>query len=753
MLASSCSTTRNFTEGQSLLNKYEITGIDAALKEKINPYIRQKPNRKLFGISKIRLTLYQLANVKHPGRISNLIQNNLGEAPVLYDSSISNISAMQIQQVLNSYGYFLAKVNFKDNTRHRKTTVNYQIELGKAYHIRNIQYSIKDSTIQSIYFYKLNESLLKIGSQYDQANLANERDRITKDLRNFGYYFFNREYIHFDIDTALKSNQLDLNVIIENPENSSKHQSYKLKNIEAKILSDQINDSSNNDAILLSKVNFINTNHKIHPKILRRMLFLEKDKKFNEDDLTLTYNRLGDLGIFKYINIDFEKDSIDSTLLNAKIQLSLAKRQSTNTELEGYVASENVGTSANFIYSNRNIFKGAEVFEFKIRAGLETQAFVDAGSSNIPVFNSRETNTSASITFPGFIFFRDKPTYVLFSNPKSRIGLNYISENRPEYSRRTLNSTFSYEWKQNNFVSHSLSPMTINYVNSNLSVEANNLLDSLNNVYLRESFEPHITLGLRYSVVISNQQLNQLKNYYYIKFNIEVMGTGLYGASILLNDKKNSFGQFEFFNLPYYNYTRPEIDLRYFKNYGSRSQLVYRFNTGIGFAYWNSKVLPFEKQFFTGGANSIRAFRARSVGPGGYNNIDLSSLNLDQTGNLKIEGNVEYRFDILERFIGAKLKGASFVDFGNVWDIKKKSSDIEGFNPSAFYKELAIGTGVGLRLDYRFLLFRFDLGLKVRDPRFENENRWVIQNINNSDWKNTNNYSFFNFNFGIGYPF
>ena len=231
------------------------------------------------------------------------------------------------------------------------------------------------------------------------------------------------------------------------------------------------------------------------------------------------------------------------------------------------------------------------------------------------------------------------------------------------------------------------------------------------------------------------------------------MGTGLYATSKLFNEKKNSLGQFEFFNLPYYNYTRPEIDLRYFKNFGSRNQLVYRFNTGIGFAYWNSKVLPFEKQFFTGGANSIRAFRARSVGPGGYNNIDLSSLNLDQTGNLKVEGNVEYRFDILERFIGAKLKGASFIDFGNVWDIKKKSTDIEGFNASAFYKELAIGTGFGLRLDYRFLLFRFDLGLKLRDPRFENSNRWVIQNINNPDWKNTNDYSFFNFNFGIGYPF
>ena len=754
MLASSCSSTRNFSEGQSLLKNYQIKGVDANLKEKITPFIRQKPNRKLFGISKVRLQLQLLFDRKKPTKLSNWIINNLAEPPVIYDSTLSRISVIQIQQLLMNNGYFLAKVKYEDTTRHKKTKVTYHIEPNQAYHIRNIQYTIKDSIVQSIYFYKLNESLLQIGMQFDQTALANERDRITKYLRNFGYYYFNREYIHFDIDTALKSHQLDINVIIENPEKANKHESFKLKNIETTIISDNIKTGLLSDTIELNNVKFIHTKNKIQAKILRRMLFLERGKKFNEDDLLLSYNRLGDLGIFKYINIDFEKDSIDSTQLNASVQLSLAKKQSTHTELEGYVASENVGTSANFIYSNRNIFKGAEVFEFKIRAGLETQAFVDANQSSIPVFNSRETNTSASLTFPGFIFFRDKPTYVLFSNPKSRIGLNYISENRPEYSRRTLNSSFSYEWKQNNYVSHSFAPMTINFVNSFLSTEANNLLDSLNNIYLRESFEPHITLGIRYSLVISNQQLNQFKkNYYYIKFNLEVMGTGLYAASRLLNEQKNNLNQYEFFNLPYYNFTRPEIDARYFNNFGTRSQIVYRFNTGVGFAYWNSKVLPFERQFFTGGANSIRAFRARSVGPGGYRNIDLSSLNLDQTGNFKIEGNIEYRFDILERFIGAKLKGASFLDFGNVWDIQKNANELEGFKPSTFYKELAIGTGVGLRLDYRFLLFRFDLGLKLRDPRFENANRWVIEQFNNNVWKDANNYNFFNFNFGIGYPF
>jgi outer membrane protein assembly factor BamA len=281
----------------------------------------------------VRLHLHQLFDRKKPTKLSNWIINNLAEPPVIYDSTLSRISVIQIQQLLMNNGYFLAKVKYEDTTRKKQTNVIYHIEPNQAYHIRNIQYTIKDSIVQSIYFYKLNESLLQIGMQFDQTALANERDRITKYLRNFGYYYFNREYIHFDIDTALKSHQLDINVIIENPEKANKHESFKLKNIETTIISDNIKTGLLSDTIELNNVKFIHTKNKIQAKILRRMLFLERGKKFNEDDLLLSYNRLGDLGIFKYINIDFEKDSIDSTQLNASVQLRLAKKQSTNTEL------------------------------------------------------------------------------------------------------------------------------------------------------------------------------------------------------------------------------------------------------------------------------------------------------------------------------------------------------------------------------------------------------------------------------------
>ncbi len=737
------------------MHSYQIKGLKGALRDDAHIYVRQKPNRKFLGIAKVYLKIYQMFDWKKETRWSKKIKNGLGEPPILYDSALTKISATQIKQYLFNKGYFQAEVTFSDTIKKKKAYVVYKSDKKMPYSIRNIQYFIKDSVVQSIYFYKLNQSKLKIGAQYDQENIELERQRITKDLKNYGYFFFNREYIHFKVDTALKTKQLDIKVYIENPNNKNAHQFYKINDIVVNVNSNNISRAAlSTDTSKIDSMVFIDKERVIKAKVLHRMIFLHSGVSYSDNDVELSYNRLGDLGIFKFVSIEFAVDSTDSTQLNSYIELIPGKKQATNTEIEGYVASENIGTSANFVYTNRNIFRGGEVFEFRVKAGLETQAFIDANQQNIPVFNSQETNTSASVTFPGFVFFRDKPTYGIYSNPRTRFGVNYITENRPEYARNTFNSSFSYEWKQNQNISHTVFPFSINFVNSNLSTEAEQLLDNLNNPYIKESFDPHITLGIKYSLIFNNQRINIFKDYFYFRFNIEVMGTGLYAASTLLSRPKNDNGLYQFFDLPYYNFTRPEFDFRYFHNIDRKNQLVYRINSGLGFAYWNSVVLPFERQFFTGGSNSVRAFKARSVGPGTYSDITSNELNLDQTGDFKIEGNFEYRFDIFDRFIGSKLKGASFIDFGNVWTISNQSASPEAaFKFSTFYKELAVGTGVGLRMDYSFLLFRFDLGLKLRDPRFDGKDRWVIRNINNSEWILQNDYSFLNFNFGIGYPF
>ncbi len=737
------------------MHSYKIEGLKGNLKDQSHVYIRQKPNRKFLGFFKVYLSIHNTFDGK--SKLAKRMREGLGEPPVIYDSTISKFSASQIQQFLFNKGYFNAEVRYSDTIKHQKAYVHYKAVLKEPYTIRNIHYNIKDSAVRSIYFMGLNRSKLAMDANYDQDVIQEERERIANSLKNQGYYYFNREYIHFDIDSALNSNQVDVYLVIENRPGDLPHQYYHIKNVELKVEPSEgykRSASAVEDTTYIEGIRIIDPERKFKARTLERMNFIDSASLYAQQNVDLTYTRLGDLGVFKFVDISFAPSSTDSNKLDALISLSPSSKRSTQFELEGYVASENLGSSINFLHTNRNIFKGGETFEFRIRGGLETQAFIDERQSRLPVFNSREANASATLTFPEFLFLSENLSDGRYGNPRTRIGINYTFESRPEYLRRTVNGIFSYEWKRNNFITHLVSPVDISFVRSVLSQEAIDAFENLNNQFLKASFDPHVSLGAEYSLTINTQILNLVRDYYYFRFNIEVTGTGSYLISQALGADKDINGNYRILNLPFYSFTRPEIDIRYF-NYVNRKNLVaYRFNTGIGFTYWNSRVLPFERQFFTGGSNSIRAFKARSVGPGTFSGDNQTGLNLDQTGDIKLEGNVEYRFDIFDRFFGSKLKGASFLDMGNVWTMKNQSS-IPGaqFKWNSFLKELAVGTGVGLRMDYSFLLLRFDLGIKLRDPQFASSERWVISKFGNSQWKNDHRYSFLNFNLGIGYPF
>lgn len=755
----SCGTPRKVPQGKFLLHQTKITGIKPNYRDGATNYIRQKPNTKFLGIQwlKLGLGVYNNFSWKNDKGFSRWIRTKLGEEPVVYDSLAADYAAQQIELYLQNKGFFNAEVQYATRYKKRKAYVEYKAVPKDQYKIRNIHYIIPDKNIQTIYFYSLAASELKMDAMYDLALIDAERERLARLLRNHGYFYFNREYIYFTLDTALNTSSLDLYINITQPDNGA-HRAYNIATPQVQILPPEefrkkkkIQGLDTAENVVISDPLGV-----IKHKIVRQMIFLEEDKLFTEKDVELSYSRLGDLGMFRFVNIDFQVDPNDSTKLSPQISLNAGKRRFAQFELEGYVASENLGSSINFVYRDKNIFGGAEIFEFKVKAGVETQTFIDQNTGNVPIFNSTETNTSLSITFPGFVFFRDKKTIGLYASPKTRVGINFINEARPEYFRNTLSGSFTYDWKQNQRITHSLSPAVFNIVNSILSEEALIALEDLNNQYIKESFDPHITLGSRYTFAYSNQVLNRTKNYFFFRFNVEMMGTGLYAISRFQDKEKTDKGEYTFFKVPYFNYTRPEIDIRYFNFVRTRSILVYRLAAGVGFSYWNSEVLPFERQFYTGGSNSLRAFRARSVGPGAFANINTSNLNLDQTGEMKIEGNMEYRFDLIDRFIGSKLKGATFIDMGNVWlisDASTATNPAGEFKWNRFLSELAIGTGMGLRLDYSFLLFRFDVGLKVRDPRFVSSDRWVITRLNDEPWKSQNQYSFWNFNFGIGYPF
>jgi outer membrane protein insertion porin family len=751
-----------------MMHKYSVNGLKGKLLDDASPYIRQKPNRKFLGIGFIKpyVAIYNFFDRGKSTKFKEKMKRNIGEKPIIYDSTLTVISARQIQQYLFNKGYFNAIVTSKDTIIRKKAYVTYNVDKQTPYTIRNIHYSIEDSIIRSIYFLGLRNSKFKLDDIYDQDKIQEERERITQQLKNHGYYFFNREYIHFDADTALQSYQVDLYLIIENLSGGKHHQSYKVDDIEVNIRPTEEIPRQRTiiDTGYIDGVRIVDPERKFKKNVIKRMIYVEKDELYKDREVDLTYSRFGDLGVFKFINIDFARDTTDSSLLDCMIELSPRKKQTMAPEAEAYIASENIGASINLNFANRNLFRGAELFEFKIRGGFETQAFVSEKNRGLTRFNSRESQTTAAVTFPKFLFLSESRSNGRFANPRTRVSVTYTYETRPEYTRRVLNSAFTYEWRQNQFVSHSFSPFDISFVNSRLSTEAKESFDNLNNNYLRASFDPHVSLGLKYTLTINRQVLNLLRNYYYLRFSIEETGATLYGASTLLERPKDENGQYRFLDLPFYNYIRPEIDARYFRYIDRKKMIVYRINSGAGLTYWNSTVLPFEKQFFVGGSNSIRAFKARSIGPGSFNpkvnDSTQTTLNIDRTGDLKIEGNIEYRYDIFERFIGGKLKGAVFFDFGNVWVIANQTQTSESkFTFENFHKEFAVGTGLGFRMDYSFLLFRFDFGLKLRDPQFPEHERWVINHYFDNEWKRANapplssKYNFISFNFGIGYPF
>lgn len=760
LVLNACSPTRNLTENQALLDSYRIKGLKGKQLDDARSYVRQKPNRAFLGIKFLRvyLGIYNLADRGEPRKYKEALKN-IGEAPVIYDSTLTEYSARQINSYLFSKGYFQSSVRWETRIKKKRARVTYFVDEKLPWSVRYITFNIPDTAIKDIHFNDIKNSQIRQGMIYDANALQDERSRITALLKNNGYYFFNREYIFFQVDSNIGNHQIDINVIIENLNDSTVHQSYKLNNITVSI------DPSRRarvatmrlDTMQINEYKLILPPRQFNPRIILQMIYLKRNELYRSRDLELTYNRLGDLGVFKFINIQFQVDPKDSARLDCYINLTPNKRLGLKSEAEAFVNSENPGTAANLTYTNRNIFRGAELFEFKVKGALETQTFLDQ-QTELPLFNSTEFSVSTALFLPRFLFLPALNTSSRYGSPKTRIALNYSYINRPEYQRNTLNTSLSYEYKQTRFITHIYTPVDISFVTSILSDDARETLRLLNNRFLLESFREHVSLGGKYTFISNTQEITRPKDYTYVKLNFEIAGTSLYAFNQIAGGDQDADGTYRVVGLPYYQYVRPDFDIRRYELIDVNNAVVLRINGGFGFAYLNSEILPFEKQFYIGGSNSLRAWRARELGPGTVNSISTTEtntvFNLDQTGDMKLEGSLEYRFDIFDRFFAAALKGATFLDAGNIWTLNKESAQPGSeFSFSDFTSELALGTGVGLRMDYQFFIFRFDIGLKLYDPRFPLNERWVIHKFNDEAWKDTYDYSFLNMNFGIGYPF
>ncbi|PRY52380.1 outer membrane protein assembly factor BamA [Arcticibacter pallidicorallinus] len=698
---------------------------------------------------------------------------NIGEAPRLLDSSLVDISSREIQKFLAYKSFFNAAVTSEIRVKNKKAYITFIAEPGPSFKVRNINHAISDSAVRDLYV-KNRENFTKLhsGNRYDVDSIMYEINSIFTLMKSNGYYDFLKPYIHVDADSTLLSSQVDLKLNVYNPLGKMAHKVYYLKNTNIDIRNSNIRFGRRppDSAIVDSQYFFRDYSHRFKFDKLTRYIFLNKGKKYSVENENLTYDRLYELNVFRNIKIEYEKDP-DSIHLNARMEITPLKRNSNRVEGEYTFNSGRNGFNIGNTYTNRNLFGGAERLDIKFRYGI----LFDSRDKKLfsSIFN-RDIQVGANLIIPRIVApFHVRENYRA-GLPHTTISSSMQIFDQPgAFRNRLFINSISYDWTQSKNRLHSFTPINIEYRDGRLDPDFRYRLDTAGNLlYIRTNDRRFINIGSQYNFTLNASKLSSYTNFTYLRAFFDIGGNSLGLAAKLFSLHKNSDGERTFMGLPYLQYGKTEIDLRWYRSFAGERQFVARINPGVAVPYGNSRSLPFERNFYAGGSSGVRAWQARTLGPGTYNRSVIESEEtrknltyLDQYGEVKVEGNLEYRFKIMENFFGSKLRGATFFDFGNVWLLDENEKVPGGkLQLDKFFDQLALGAGAGLRFDLQYFVFRFDVGAKIKDPQFSGSDNWVIKHLFSSEARKefkeeyikTNSpdrYRFLQYNFGIGMPF
>jgi outer membrane translocation and assembly module TamA len=783
-----CSPGKHLKENEFILYKQKIKGNKKITDEDLSAILRQQPNRKLLGTmpgvsiyyfgknfydsvkvsEEIRKTKeeykYKIESerdsikasklkTKYEKRINKLniklregnwIMRAPGAKPVIYDSSITNETVRQIKYYIHSKGFFHNDITAKTDTSGKKIKLKYIIKEGDPFTIDKVMYEINDPKIKGIISGNLTQSLIKVNERYDEEKVSGERERISKLLKDNGYFEFNRQYILFDIDTTESPQKASIYVIVNNPEGGKKHEQYTIKKI---IFNTDIGNYSNKkrDTAEFNGVTYVYFNKRFSKKILDYKLQFNKGELYNQKKVNESQIQFASLDMFKFININFEKDKSDSTnSLIATIRTSPFNKFQISDEWglnvgQGFIP----GPYASLTFKDRNVFGGFEIFEVSLRYSLEAVLPQNPAKEDKPII-MKEYGGSTSLTFPQIFFpFLGKKAHNY--TPKTRIISGYNFVNRPEYIRANFRTALNYSWQRALNKQYNIALIDINIINTPF---LNPVFDSVLTQIpaLRFSFSNSIVTSLNASYTFNNNILGVVKNSKYFRPFIEIGGN----AANLINQIEEGSSNNKIFELQYFQFLKTSLDLRFYFPVSKQNTFAIRYFAGFATPYGSSATdsifaLPYEKYFFSGGSSSIRAWKPRRLGPGSFRDPNNPYL-FEQPGEIIFETNYEYRFNIIKFF-----DGAFFVDAGNIWTIRNEPNRPgSNFTFNKFIETIAVGTGFGLRLDFTFLILRLDAGIKVWDPA-ETEDRFVGKYI----WKlppfGRSGQTVFNI--GIGYPF
>lgn len=782
-----CSVTRKIPEGEYLLQKVTIeTDKSLPRKERIvaddfEKYIRQTPNKRFLGTN-FYVWLYEQAN---PAKNNwwNKWKRRIGQEPVLLDMSLTRRSVENLKIYMDSKGFRASDAMFEVDTtsRRKRAKITYRTRQGEAYRIDSIAYDFQDKFLEQIILPDTAHTLLRRGGIFDITVLDAERERIAAYLKERGYFNFTVNNIEYVADTLQGSQKVGLTMVVKQYLTGYNERGLPVMDNNMVYRVDQINLFPNynptvarTDSLYASRLDTIyyrglNIIYEKRPNlrssILRQTVPFYPNYVYNSAQVNRAYTDLMSLGYFKSAKIEFvEKpqttdvtnyvtyigSSADSTqtrytregYLECNILCTPTLKQSFKVDLEGSTTSSFYGLKATIGYQNRNIFRGAEALDLSFTAGYEFMKAPDAKKKR-----ATEFGITAGLTFPRFLMPWRTRRYRSVNQPKTKVELAINFQDRPYYKRTISSAGITYQWTNDKYSTFSLRPIDINVVdvrNLDESFLMINKTDSTGqqeltpNRYLLESFRTKFIGGMTFGYTYNNQRKNLGRNATNIRFNLETAGNLIDAVERTFYSRPKDDKPAKIFGLEYAQYFRTDLSVSRKIMVGEKTSLVGRIYGGVAMAYGNSYSVPFDRQFYCGGSNGMRGWAPRMLGQGTV--PDPKSSFPIQTGDVKLEANLELRFPVWGIF-----HGATFLDLGNIWYIRKNANyaDEAVFHFNNFYKQLGFNTGLGVRLDFKFAVLRLDWGIQLHNPNDPAGERW----IHNFKWKNTA------LNFGVGYPF
>ncbi len=756
----SCSSTKHVPQGKLLLDKVKINVTDPHRDVETNQlanYLRQNANHRVLGGLKLQLAFYNISGKDSTKWFNRWIQR-VGTPPVIYDSTLTEASAEQLHTALSNRGFMNNTVTYRvdaDSVK-RKASVNYDITLGEPYYIRSIDYDIPDESLREIILADTSRFNVHSGDLLNFNHLDEWRQGITENLRNHGYYAFNKEYITFIADTAADSRAVDLTLNSRDPYRNdhmpyyTEHEPFYVRDVVYVTDYDPVamhDGLWGADTVTMSSgVKVIEGSERyLRPDVLDECNHIEPGQLYNAEAITRTYRALGRLNILKQINIDVRPlGKVDGVLMvDTYVLLQPDKSQTVSVSLEGTNSEGDLGFGVGLDYEHRNIFKGAEVLSAKAKVSYESISGNIGGLINN---NYSEYSTELGIRFPKFMAPFLKRSFKRKIQASTLFTVNFDYQARPEYTRVIAGGGWRYQWtERSRRMSHTLTLVDLSVI----SVPKFNdeFFDRITNPLLRYSYQDHLIMRMGYNFYRTNKaEMNVLqmgrfqRDVFTIRANAEMAGNVLYGLSHLTKQKADADGSYKALGIRYSQYVKADADYSFTHYFDRRQSIAFHVGAGVAVPYGNSDVLPFEKRFYSGGANSVRGWGVRTLGPGSYNSNNSLSNFIYQCGDIRFDVNLEYRAKL---FWVVEL--GLFLDAGNIWTIKDYEDQPGGvFKFNKFYEQIAAAYGAGIRLDFKYFLVRVDMGMKAHNPASGQEHWPLLHPRFKRDSE---------FHFSVGYPF